>query len=101
MNSHYHNNSYTAKALLSLLIICGVISITATAVFLLSKQPNARQDRIVGAPTPELSPLEHELESFPHESIALATSVHYGERPHLKSKLFSQSVEVNLSRSIA
>ncbi|CAA6675167.1 unnamed protein product [Spirodela intermedia] len=87
MNRYYiypkdHNSnkvySYTAKALLNLLIICAAIAATATTAFLWSKQRHAaegRQVQIANAPSPGATPgvgfhkADQELESLPQESL--------------------------------
>ncbi|CAA6657162.1 unnamed protein product [Spirodela intermedia] len=93
MNRYYiypkdHNTnkvySYTAKALLNLLIICATIAATAAAAFLWGKQRHAaegRQVQIANAPTPA----GQELESLPQESLVRSTNVQFGARPDLKN----------------
>ncbi|CAA7393177.1 unnamed protein product [Spirodela intermedia] len=109
MNRYYiypkdHNTnkvySYTAKALLNLLIICATIAATAAAAFLWGKQRHAaegRQVQIANAPTPAgVSPgtwfhnAEQELESLPQESLVRSTNVQFGARPDLKKILLEQ-----------
>ena len=80
VNVHYTNNLTTVRALLSLLVICGVIASTSTIAYLLSKERCASDGRQVHS-------TERELESVPQEGLALSTEVHYGARPDLKSKL--------------
>ncbi|CAA7393175.1 unnamed protein product [Spirodela intermedia] len=111
MNRYYiypkdHNSnkvySYTAKALLNLLIICAAIAATATTAFLWSKQRHAaegRQVQIANAPSPGATPgvgfhkADQELESLPQESLVRSTNVHFGARPDLKKFLLGLEEE--------
>lgn len=94
----YHNKnefSTSKKAVLNILAICVSIAATASAAVFLNKRRYAReanQIQNMQGQTPEGSPnsmpynADRELESLPHQSLAEATKIHYGERPNLKSK---------------
>ncbi|KAK1364325.1 Ferric reduction oxidase 2 [Heracleum sosnowskyi] len=94
-----HIYSYTAKASLSMLLICFSIAITSSGAFLWNKKNNAMEttqiQNIEGA-TPLASPnsafynAERELESLPQQSLVQSTNVYYGERPDLKRYLFER-----------
>ncbi|XP_078440476.1 ferric reduction oxidase 2-like [Wolffia australiana] len=100
MNRYYiypqdHNSnvvySYTAKALLNLLIICGVIVLSATTAFLWSKRryaSDAMQVKVTDVGTSKL--MERELESLPQESLVKCTNVQFGRRPDLKRILMEE-----------
>ncbi|XWS76990.1 hypothetical protein CRYUN_Cryun01aG0225500 [Craigia yunnanensis] len=83
------------KALLNILAICVSIAATASAAVFWNKRRYARESNQIQnmqGQTPEGSPnlmpynADRELESLPHQSLAEATKIHYGERPDLKSK---------------
>ncbi|KAH1139695.1 hypothetical protein GYH30_028870 [Glycine max] len=90
----YH---WTFKVLWFMFLLCAVICICSSAVFLWWKRQNSlesKQIMNVEFPTPTRSPgswiygSERELESLPHQSLVQATNVHFGARPDLKKILF-------------
>ncbi|XVF33283.1 hypothetical protein REPUB_Repub17cG0155600 [Reevesia pubescens] len=95
---HNKNEFSTArKAVLNILAICVSIAATASAAVFWNKRRYAReamQIQNMEGVTPEGSPnlmpynADRELESLPHQSLAQATNIHYGERPDLKRMLF-------------
>lgn len=86
---------YFGRASLNMLLVCVSIAITATSGFLWNKKQNKdlRQIQNMCTPSPVISPnsgyytSEKELESLPLQSFVQATTVHYGERPNLQSKI--------------
>lgn len=87
--------SYSVRGVLNMLAICFSIAVTASLAMFWSKKQNAmeaKQIQSLDGASPVASPeslfynAERELESLPHQSLAQATNVHYGERPDLKSK---------------
>lgn len=90
----YH---WTFKVLWFMFLLCAVICICSSAVFLWWKRQNSlesKQIMNVEFPTPTRSPgswiygSERELESLPHQSLVQATNVHFGARPDLNSKFW-------------
>ncbi|MQL68580.1 hypothetical protein Taro_000817 [Colocasia esculenta] len=90
--------SYTARALLNLLLLCGCLGAAAAAAFFWNKRAAAysvdtRQVQSMDGPTPAASPgswfynADRELESLPQESLVRSTNVHFGSRPDLKKML--------------
>ncbi|KAM0950165.1 putative ferric-chelate reductase (NADH) [Dioscorea sansibarensis] len=88
--------SYSKRAMLNLIFIVVSIAATASAAVLWNKRVSTMEKKQIqtnDAPTPAASPnswffnADRELESVPHESIAQATNVHFGERPDLKGIL--------------
>ncbi|XP_022770466.1 ferric reduction oxidase 2-like [Durio zibethinus] len=78
--------STSKKAVLNLLAIFISIAATASAAVLWNKRwyaKEAKQIQSMVGQTPET-----ELESLPHQSLAEATKIHYGERPDIKRMLF-------------
>lgn len=93
---HNKNDFSTAiRAVLHILVICFSIAVTASAAVFWNKRQYAREAKQIqnmDGQTPEGSPdlmpsynADRELESLPHQSLAEATKIHYGERPDLKS----------------
>ncbi|GMN44989.1 hypothetical protein TIFTF001_014178 [Ficus carica] len=89
--------SYSGRGVLNMLAICFSIAVTASLAMFWSKKQNAmeaKQIQNLDGASPVASPeslfynAERELESLPHQSLAQATNVHYGERPDLKRILF-------------
>lgn len=89
--------SHAARSSISMVLMCVSVVITATLAFLWTKRQNARSARQIqttDTPTPIASPvteswhykIERELESVPHQTFKEVTTVHYSERPNLKSK---------------
>ncbi|KAK6239803.1 hypothetical protein QUC31_005272 [Theobroma cacao] len=96
---HNKNDFSTAiRAVLHILVICFSIAVTASAAVFWNKRQYAREAKQIqnmDGQTPEGSPdlmpsynADRELESLPHQSLAEATKIHYGERPDLKRMLF-------------
>ncbi|KAF8033284.1 hypothetical protein BT93_D2016 [Corymbia citriodora subsp. variegata] len=96
-------NSYptTPRAILNILVICVCIVIVASAAFVWNKKRNAREAKqikhldgstMAHSPDSGFYNAEMELESLPHQSLAQATNLHFGERPNLK-KLLSECKE--------
>ncbi|KAL5979434.1 hypothetical protein ACLOJK_019333 [Asimina triloba] len=76
--------SYTLKSLFSVLFICISIAAVAAAALLLW---NKKQDAMISdSEQHDQQEQEEELESFPQQSLADATKLHFGARPDLKSK---------------
>lgn len=93
-----HIYSYTARASLSMLLICISIAITSTGAFLWNKEDNAMETKHiqniegstpVASPTSAFYNAERELESLPQQSLVQPSNVYYGERPDLKSEFSS------------
>ncbi|XVF73145.1 hypothetical protein PTKIN_Ptkin12aG0178000 [Pterospermum kingtungense] len=89
--------SQSTKAVLNILAICVSIAVTSSAAVFWNKRRFAReaiQIQNMEGQTPQGSPNsgpyngDRELESLPHQSLAEATNIHYGERPDLKRILF-------------
>ncbi|XP_059654218.1 ferric reduction oxidase 2-like [Cornus florida] len=91
--------SYSSRSVIEMLLICVSIAITTIVVFLWNGKRNVmetKQIQNMEGTTPVASPnsliynADRELESFPQQSLAQSTSVHYGERPDLKKILFER-----------
>lgn len=82
--------SWSLKSTLYILVVFFGIGTTATAAFLWNKKQNAVEaaKQIQNKGSPGVYNSDRELESLPYQSLAQVTTVHYGERPNLKSKLF-------------
>ncbi|GAA0154608.1 hypothetical protein Leryth_004124 [Lithospermum erythrorhizon] len=98
---HNTNDIYpnASRASLNMVLICLVIMITCTSVFMWNKQRNAAENiqiQNMEGVTPMSSPnswfynAERELESLPNESLVQCTNVHYGQRPDLKKLLLQR-----------
>ncbi|KAF5204538.1 Ferric reduction oxidase [Thalictrum thalictroides] len=94
-----------SRAVISMLLICGCITLIASAVVVMIKKQNAiqagkkTQDIDASSPTGFYS-TDRELESLPKQSLIQATNVHYGSRPDLKmiiSKCEGSSIGVLVS----
>ncbi|XAR54036.1 Ferric-chelate reductase (NADH) [Bertholletia excelsa] len=95
--------SYSARAILNMLLICFSIAFTSTVAFYWNKKQLGREanqiETLEGPTTPAASPGtgfchgEIELESLPLQSLAESIHVHYGERPDLKRILFELKEE--------
>lgn len=97
---HNTNKIYGSapRALLSMLLICGSIALTANVAVVLNKKDNVKDamqiQNIEGSSPPMASPnswfynADRELESLPQHSLLQSTKVHFGERPDLKRMLF-------------
>ncbi|PIA47982.1 hypothetical protein AQUCO_01400521v1 [Aquilegia coerulea] len=78
----------SSRAVIGMLLICGSITLTASAVVVMNKKQNANKARqntqFIDAPSPGFHSTDRELESFPKQSFIQATNVHYGSRPDLE-----------------
>ncbi|CDP08776.1 unnamed protein product [Coffea canephora] len=86
-------NLMTQRTVLTTLIICFSIAITATAAFLWNKNQNVKEtkqiqdleDSTTGGSSGSMhDAADRELESLPHQSLVKSMKVHYGARPDLK-----------------
>ncbi|XWS32147.1 hypothetical protein CRYUN_Cryun23aG0136000 [Craigia yunnanensis] len=96
----FHNKNELStfkKAVSNILAICVSIAATASAAVFWNKRRCAREAKQIQnmegqtpGGSPNLMPYnaDRELESLPHQSLAEATKIHYGERPGLKRILF-------------
>ncbi|CAI9762434.1 unnamed protein product [Fraxinus pennsylvanica] len=90
---------YYAKSMINMSLLCMSMVIIATLAFFWNKKRNSKESRQIqnadapiptASPRPELWPsdVDRELEGLPHYSFSQVTTVHHGERPNLKSKVF-------------
>ncbi|XP_022759561.1 ferric reduction oxidase 2-like [Durio zibethinus] len=89
--------SRSKTAVLNLLAICASIAATASVAVFWNKRQYAREAKQIqnmegqtleGSNNLMLYNADRELESLPHQSVAEATKIHYGQRPDLKRMLF-------------
>ncbi|KAF5192871.1 Ferric reduction oxidase [Thalictrum thalictroides] len=78
-----------SRAVIGMLVICGCITLIASAVVFMIKKQNAiqagKKTQDIDAPSPTgFHSTDRELESLPKQSLIQATNVHYGSRPDLK-----------------
>ncbi|KAK6135252.1 hypothetical protein DH2020_031024 [Rehmannia glutinosa] len=90
-------NTYTiysdaARSMIGIVVLCVSVVIVATLAFVGNRKQNTRDKRQIQSTdtaSPMASPVpeswERELENVPHRSFKQVTTVHYGERPNLKS----------------
>ncbi|KAK6155664.1 hypothetical protein DH2020_009912 [Rehmannia glutinosa] len=90
-------NTYTiysdaARSMIGIVVLCVSVVIVATLAFVGNRKQNTRDKRQIQSTdtaSPMASPVpeswERELENVPHWSFKQVTTVHYGERPNLKS----------------
>lgn len=84
--------SYSSRAVLNMLLISISIVITASGAFLWNKRNCDVMERkqvqnMEGTPDSGFYKTDREVESLPQQWLAQSTTLHYGERPDLKSKL--------------
>lgn len=88
--------SLASRSVLHILFLCIGIVIAGTTAFLWNKSKNRKEigqiqnmeraTPLAGSPNSWHYNADRELESLPHQSLSQSISVHYGERPDLKSK---------------
>ncbi|ONK72892.1 uncharacterized protein A4U43_C04F24510, partial [Asparagus officinalis] len=86
-----------SQALLNLLFVCACIAAASSGVVLWNKKRSSMEVKqvrgLVSEMRPQSSPRswfcngDREFESLPSESLAQATTVHYGKRPDLKEMI--------------
>lgn len=84
---------YSSRAVLNMLLISLSIAMTASGAFLWNKRncditERKQVQNMEGTPDSGSYTTDRELESLPQQWLAQSTSLHYGERPDLKSELF-------------
>lgn len=97
--------SLTSRALLNLLFICACIAAASSGAVLWNKKGSSMEAKQVRLLVSEMSSQsspsswfyngDRELESLPSESLAQATTVHYGKRPDLKGKNLNLCTDLN------
>lgn len=79
----YH---YSYKILWDMLLVCGSIFVSTSAIFLWQNRERVSVD---GKQIQNISPpSSRELENLPHHSLVQSTKLHFGARPDLKRILF-------------
>lgn len=85
VNRYYNDGKTSIISIISATFVCVSVVIVGNLALIWNNKQNAKHStQIQSADTPT----ETELESVPEVSLKQATTVHYGERPNFKSKLY-------------
>lgn len=92
----YH---YSYKILWDMLLVCGSIFVSTSAIFLWQNRERVSVD---GKQIQNISPSSsRELENLPHHSLVQSTKLHFGARPDLKSECLNSLIKLfSLSLSL-